>query len=153
MIDDVVFVTEMTILRDRFGRQNMTAETIARYLDFLSPRMSTAEFQSAAREVFNNDTWWPSPARFLDAVRGDPKAEGAAAWDALVAAASKGDAVAVTPAMLASLRRIGVTFRDVETASEFRLGEIGKRFRADFERDSTADRTSLPVDPLRLGAA
>ena len=91
MIDPRVFAFEMTVLRDRFGRRDMTDETIARYLDFLDPLMTTEEFKAAAREVFNRDTFWPSPQRFLDAVRGDPKRLAEEAWTAMLEHAKRGD--------------------------------------------------------------
>lgn len=69
-IDPAVFAAEFTLLKERFNRRDLTSETSARYLDFLDARMSTAEFQAAAREIFNRDTFWPAPQRFLDAARG-----------------------------------------------------------------------------------
>lgn len=152
MLDRTVFLREMAVLAELFNRPALSEVLIGRYFEFLSTRLTTEEFEAAARRIFEEERFWPAPVTFVLAVKGDPKAEGEAAWNALVAAASRGDAGAVTPAMLAGLRRIGVTFRDVETASEYRLGEIGKRFRADFEHDSTTDRTALPSDPLRLAS-
>lgn len=91
MIDRKVFAFEMTVLRDRFGRRDMTDETIARYLDYLGPLMTTEEFKAAAREVFNRDTFWPSPQRFLDAIRGDPKRLAEEAWMAVLDHAKRGE--------------------------------------------------------------
>lgn len=152
MIDRTRFVERFSILLDRFGR-TMGEPSVKEYFEILTATLDTGEFMRASQVIFREDQFWPTPQRFIDAARGSAVDHAAIAWDGLLAAAGKGDAGAVTPVMLASLRRIGVTFRDVETASEHRLGEIGKRFRADFERDSTADRTTLPSDPLRLGAA
>lgn len=142
MIDDVVFSAEMTILRDRFGRQNMTTETIARYLDYLDAKLTTAEFQAAAREIFNRDTFWPSPQRFVEAVRGDPHAAAEEAWNQLMSAAAKGGAP--TPEALTTLRALGVTFRDVSTSSEYQLTQLGKRFRAHLERATEPAHAALP---------
>lgn len=146
-IDDVTFAAEMTILRDRFGRRDMTQETIARYYDYLADRMTTADFTRAARIIFNKDTFWPAPVRFLEAVKGNPSEDSDAAWNALVSAATMGDHKAVTAPQLAALRAAGVTFRDVEIANDARLASIGRRFRAEFERAASGE-LDAPAVPL-----
>lgn len=147
-IDDVTFAAEMTILRDRFGRRDMTQETIARYYDYLADRMTTEDFTRAARLIFNKDTFWPAPVRFLEAIKGNPGADSEAAWNALLSAATMGDHKAVTRPQLAALRAAGVTFRDVETANDARLAGIGKRFRAEYSRAANDDLDAAPVPLL-----
>lgn len=146
-IDDVTFAAEMTILRDRFGRRDMTQETIARYYDYLAHRMTTSDFTKAARVIFDRDTFWPAPIRFLEAIKGNPTADSEAAWNAIVNAATRGDHAAVNGPVLKALRAAGVNFRDVQLATEPQLASIGKRFRAEFERAASGE-LDAPAVPL-----
>jgi len=130
VIDRKVFAFEMTVLRDRFGRKDMTDETIARYLDYLDPLMNTSEFQAAARVVFNEDTFWPSPARLLAAVRGDPKRHAESAWAAMLEHAKRGEYPALDAlpeATRAALK--AVPLREIMYAdSDIKLARLKREF-------------------------
>lgn len=84
MLDDVVFAAEMTLLEDRFGRRALTTETKVRYYEFLNQNLTTQEFRAAAREIFNRDQFWPSPQRFVEAVRGNAKQLASSEWQLLL---------------------------------------------------------------------
>lgn len=154
-LDKRAFLAELGMLADRFGR-TVSEPVMLRYYDTLSQRLTTEEFKRASRIIFDRDKFWPEPMRFVDAVKGNATEEAAAAWNALVAAAAMGDHAAVHGATLAALRASGVTFRDVELASDARLGSIRKSFVAAFERaaSKTNGQPALPAaqTPV-LGAA
>lgn len=148
MIDPTAFTEEMTILRDRFGRRDMTPETIARYLDYLDPIMTTAEFRAAAREIFNHDTWWPSPQRFLDAIRGEPRLIAEASWERMIAGARQGQRPTISDAESEALKAIGGFVAIERCESDYRLREM----RKDYER-ALAQRlqpTAPQLAPARL---
>ena len=91
MIDRTIFTREMTLLHERFGR-TVNPTVIARYYDTLSRELDTATFEHAARIIFDEDQFWPAPARFLDAARGgNPKELAGAEWERLVAASRDGN--------------------------------------------------------------
>lgn len=70
MIDRTVFRDEWRRLVARFGQQWDKEQALA-YLEFLSPHMDTAEFQSAARSLWAVAKWFPRPADFLLAASGE----------------------------------------------------------------------------------
>lgn len=150
MIDPRVFAFEMTVLRDRFGRRDMTDETIARYLDYLGPLMTTEEFKAAAREVFNRDTFWPSPQRFLDAIRGDPKRLAEEAWAAMLEHAKRGEYPAletlpeVTRAALKAVPLREIMYAD----SDIKLARLKREFTEAHQHAAGAQ-----VGPLALPSA
>ena len=144
-LDKRVFLAELAMLAERFGR-TVSEPVMLRYYDTLSQRLTTSEFQAASRIIFDRDKFWPEPLRFVDAVKGNATEEAAAAWNALQAAATMGDHAAVHGATLAALRATGVTFRDVETASDARLASIRKSFVSAFER-AAAKANGQPALP------
>lgn len=154
MIDKTVFAAEMTILRDRFGRRDMTAETIARYLDFLDPQLTTEQFQAAAREIFNRDTFWPSPARFLEAIQGNPKAMADEAWSSILEHAKRGaypELATLPPPVRAALK--AVPMREIMYAdTDFKLSRLRKDFSEAYTRAAAklaGDRPALEAPPER----
>jgi len=109
MLEHAVFVREMTLLHERFGR-TVNAQVIARYYDTLSRELSTPEFERAARVIFDEDQFWPAPARFRDAARGgNPKELASAEWERLLTACRNGstDVAFLSPAGLAAMRAAG----------------------------------------------
>lgn len=109
MLDRTVFTREMTLLHERFGR-TVNAQVIARYYDTLSRELTTVEFERAARVIFDEDQFWPAPARFRDAARGgNPKELAGAEFERLVAACRAGstDVGFLTPAGVAAMKAAG----------------------------------------------
>lgn len=72
MIDRTTFVKEWELLHWRFGRAlNLNNEVEQRgmtlYLDTLDKQLNTELFQEAARKIFNEDRFFPTPERFIEA--------------------------------------------------------------------------------------
>lgn len=144
MLDKRVFLREMAVLAELYNRPALSEVLIARYYEFLSTRLSTAEFEAAARRVFEEERFWPAPVTFVHLVKGDPKRIAGEAWTRLLSAAQSGRPQDAEPDAIAALRRAGFTFRDVETASEYRLGEIARAFASEH---SAVPLPALPSEP------
>ena len=107
MLDRHVFVKEMTLLHDRFGR-TPNEHVIGRYYDTLRDRLSTQEFEQAARFVFDQDSFWPAPARFIELAQGNAKDDAEREWVALVDSCQRGDrGVLLSPEGAAAMRAVG----------------------------------------------
>ena len=154
MLDRTVFTREMTLLHERFGRQ-VNALVTARYYDTLSRDLSTNEFERAARIIFDEDQFWPAPARFREAAQGgNPKELAGAEWERLLASCAAGDpAVAfLSPAGLAAMRAAG-GWRSIAFAEgESRLATIKRAFVSAWLDASgvTPDGRALPAPALEL---
>jgi hypothetical protein len=107
MLDRHVFVREMTLLHDRFGR-TPNEHVIGRYYDTLRDRLTTAEFEQAARFVFDQDSFWPAPARFIELAQGNARDDAEREWTALVDSCARGDRnVLLSPEGAAAMRAVG----------------------------------------------
>lgn len=154
MIDPVTFAAEMTILQNRFpGARNMPKEVIARYLDYLEAHLTTSEFVAAAREIFNQDTFWPSPARFVEIIQGNPKQMADDAWTAMLEHARKGSypQLATLPAPTRAALK-AAPLREIMYASEFELNRLKREFVDAYQRATgTSDTKALPEpEPLAI---
>ena len=148
MIDKAVFTREISLLQERFGRE-LSNPVIIRYLEFLNDRMTTLEFESAAREIFNRDTFWPSPVRFLEAVRGDPQGGAEDAWAELMDAAAQGKTPVLAGKLETAVRAVG-GFREIMYAEgQFKQEQLRKQFVSAFKREAERelDRPSVPELP------
>lgn len=67
MIDKEVFDFEWATLKGRFDCE-LPDDLGSRYHQFLSARMSTAEFRAAAIYVLNNSRCFPVPTEFIEAI-------------------------------------------------------------------------------------
>lgn len=109
MLDKRAFMREMGMLAERFGR-TISDPVMLRYYDSLSRDLTTPEFEHAARVIFDEDQFWPAPARFRDAARGgNPKELASAEWERLLTACRNGstDVAFLSPAGLAAMRAAG----------------------------------------------
>ncbi len=109
MLDKRVFLRELGMLAERFGR-TVSEPVMLRYFEILSGSLSTADFERAAFDIFRDDQFWPAPARFLDAARGgNPKELANAEWERLLTACRNGstDVAFLSPAGLAAMRAAG----------------------------------------------
>lgn len=147
MIDRRVFTREFTVLLERFGRAGDASEIlIQRYLQFLDSELDTAEFEFAAREIFNRDQFWPSPLRFVEAARGNPTQLAGSEWDQLMIALKDNPAeLPVTDRGRAALKAIG-GFRALMEATDYSLEGLRKRFLGAYQ-DVERPRVSTPVLP------
>jgi len=107
VIDRAVFTREMTLLHERFGRA-VSPQVVSRYYDTLRDRLTTAEFEQAARFVFDQDSFWPAPARFIELAQGNARDDAEREWTALIDACSRGDRnVLLSPEGAAAMRAVG----------------------------------------------
>lgn len=158
MINKTIFAAEMTLLEDRFNRQNLTTATKARYYEFLSARLSTEEFQQAARTIFDHDTYWPAPVRFVEAVHGNPRELAASEWADIQAAIKDGDTdlAFLSPAGVAALRAAGGWQAVYAAPSEIALDRARRLFLEHFQltvqregpKALPANSTSQPPLPV-----
>lgn len=90
-IDRTVFTREFTLLLDLFGREPHPLLT-NRYFAFLDARLDTEAFERACQVIFEQDKFWPAPARFVDAARGGtPRELADAAFAEVLQLAERGE--------------------------------------------------------------
>lgn len=129
MIDRTNFAAGFTLLLDRFGRQ-MGKPTIAEYQRILDPELSTDEFERATREIFREDTFFPSPQRFIDAARGSVKEHAEGAWQQMLEAAKRGHypELETLPAATRAALKV-VPLREIMYAdSDIKLARLKREF-------------------------
>ena len=153
MLSKTVFLREMAMLADRFGR-DVSPEVIGRYFDTLRERLSTEEFEASARFVFDHDSFWPSPARFVEVVRGNAKEDAEREWQMLLSACSRGDrGVLLSPEGAAAMRAAGGWNAVAYASGDHQLGSRRREFITSFtaQRDAQ-ERAALPtpVPPMLL---
>lgn len=154
MLDETVFVREMTLLHERFGR-TPNRQVIARYYDTLSRELDTPSFERAARVIFDEDAFWPAPARFRDAARGgNPKELAGAEWERLVAACREGktDVGYLTVAGVAGMRAAGGWRAIAYAEGDAKLAALKRAFVAAWlDANGVApDGRALPAPPTEL---
>lgn len=89
-IDETVFVRWWAIIHQRFGR-SMSDPMTQLYRAFLDEHLTTEHFEQAAKLIFEGETWWPSPRRFVEVLQGDLKAYAGAQWREVLRIATKGN--------------------------------------------------------------
>lgn len=146
-IDRTTFTREFTLLLERFGRDAHKL-MIQRYFEYLDARLTTEEFETAARKLFEEARYWPAPVEFLHAAKGDPKRLADDAWAQLLQAAQRGRPTDAPPEAITALRRAGATFRDVETATDYRLGELQRAFTSEY--GASPPTPTLQLEATRL---
>lgn len=153
MIDKRAFLRELGLLADRFGR-TVSEPVIARYYDTLNRTLTTTEFEAAARIVFDTDTFWPAPARFIELAHGNPENNADAEWRALLESCARNDARVdfLTPEGRAGMiaaggwRDIGITPEGPAMAAR-RKSFIRAYLAAREERSMTLGGLPAPVLP------
>lgn len=88
MLDRKAFATEMSALADRFNR-TLKDDLVRRYYQHLE-HLDTQAFLNAAATIYANDTFWPSPNRFLEAAGVDANTLAEQAWEHAVTQAKRG---------------------------------------------------------------
>ena len=119
------------MIADRFGRE-VSEPVMLGYYDHLAKHLTTDEFQAAARHIFNEDTYWPAPARFVELAKGKPAELAEADWQKLLASCSRGDTNIETfsPEAIAGMRAAG-GWRGVAYAAEgYALDARKREFKA-----------------------
>lgn len=149
-IDKKVFTREMTLLHERHGR-HPSGPVIQRYYDSLKDRLTTEEFEAAARYVFDHDAYWPAPVRFIEVAHGDDRQHASSAWEHVLKMASKG--FGVSPAsdedpLKPALQAAGGITSIARCESEWSLDQKRKAFMAAWSEATRRRR----IDSLRLPA-
>lgn len=154
MIDRRAFTREFALLLQRFGRDANEIMT-QRYYEYLSAHLTTDEFERAARVIYAEDTFWPSPKRFLDALDGDPRERAESAWATVMNAArnwpqEKPDVDPATARIVAGLGG----WREIAFAeSDAKLATLRKAFLSAFADEAQRERNERRLDapdPLSL---
>lgn len=130
-LDKTVFLREMAVLAELYNRPQLSDPLVARYYEYLSRRLDTPAFERACRTIFEQDQFWPPPARFIDAARGGNQKELAeAAWGEILQAAQRGQPPALStlpPATRAALA--AAPYREIQYAdSEPKLARLKRQF-------------------------
>lgn len=144
MIDKKAFTAEMAILRDRFGRREMLPETLARYYDHLSQHLTTEQFLTATREIFNTAKFWPAPTEFTDIIHGNPKQNAERAWQEVLQLAQAGnsDLSTLPPATREAIKAAGGWRAIAYAESEFQLSQARRAFH-----NAITTTPALPAAP------
>lgn len=153
-LDKRVFLREMALLAERFNRPELSEPLIARYYDTLNSRLDTAAFENAARIIFDGDTFWPSPARFIEAVQGNPKQMADDAWADMLAVARKGifPPLETLPTPTRAALKAAPLREIMYATSEFELNRLKREFVDAYQRATgTSDTKALPEpEPLAI---
>jgi hypothetical protein len=127
VIDHKVFAAEMKLLQERFNKQ-MSDPVFARYFEFLSAHLSTAEFQQAAIAIFNEERFFPAPVDFVNRLRGDVESQANRAWARLLRAIQTGTRAYFEGAEKQALEEIGGRWAVEHCASDRDLGFKQREF-------------------------
>lgn len=145
-INPEVLAGELEILVNRFHGHKLLDVVLDRYAQYIETHLSQDEFLLACRVIFENDTYWPSPLRFVEAARGNPKELAAGEWAQLMIALKENPAeLPVTERGRAALKAIG-GFRALMEATDYSLEGLRKRFLGAYQ-DVERPRVSTPVLP------
>lgn len=134
-IDRTVFTREFTLLLERFGKDPHQLMT-ARYFEYLDARLTTPQFEQAARIIFAEDQFWPAPIRFIHAAKGDPHQLARQEWDELLTAAAQGQLANLSPAGQRALRAVG-GWRSIAFAQDGALPTLRRAFLDSFTTNDT----------------
>ena len=127
MIEREVFTREMALLAERFTR-TLSAPVAARYYETLSANLTTLEFAVAARILFDEETFWPAPARFIEAVKPSGEAAAQDEWEKLLEAIRKNTRAELSEAGLYALKNVGGTWRIGQSHEVDQLPFIKREF-------------------------
>lgn len=145
-LDKRVFLREMAVLAELFNRPQLSDPLIARYYEYLNTRMTTDEFEAAARRIFEEERYWPAPITFLHAAKGDPKLLARQEWDALIERAAKSELAELSDAGKRALRALG-GWAAVAYADQARLPSLRRAF---LESYSGAGPEEIPHEAPQL---
>ncbi len=160
MIDKREFWAAWQGLCKRFSR-TPDADEAGEWHDYLSPQLTTEEFQAAARKLWASREFFPRPDDFLEAARGSTAEQAAAQWELChrVMRGERGVLERMTPAGQRTVRLMGGAQALGQTSvdeTHFRRAEF-LRFYGDAEEITRREEQgALPwtaEDTRRLKAA
>lgn len=85
MIEEGVFRSEWAALCERFrltGDREPSQLMLRRYYEFLTERLTTQQFEAAARQLYATQTFFPRPQDFVEAALGSPRERASQEWPA-----------------------------------------------------------------------
>ena len=150
MLTKTVYAKWMAMLHARFSRSE-NEHVIALYYDTLKD-LNDANFERAARHVFDNDQYWPTPKRFIELAHGNTREDAINEWHVLLqACATNNTTPALTPAGIAAMRAIG-GWREVAYAEgEHKQGQLKRAFLESYQaKTEYAQLPSSSSDELIL---
>jgi hypothetical protein len=141
MLTKAVFIKSMATLHARFARPE-NQQVIALYYDTLKDLTDT-DFQRAARHIFDNDEFWPTPKRFIELANGNTREHAINEWHTLIEACAKNNLNPnLSPAGIAAMRAIG-GWREIAYAEgETKQASLRRAFLEAY--DAQARRVALP---------
>lgn len=142
-LDKRVFLREMAVLAELFNRPQLSDPLVARYYEYLSARMTTTEFEAAAKRIFEEERYWPAPITFLHAVKGDPARKAREEWDALLEKAARNELSELSEAGKKALKALG-GWSTVAYADQGRLPSLRRAFLESYG-DASAGREPEPL--------
>jgi hypothetical protein len=148
VIDQKVFAERMSMIYERFGR-NPSKPVSAAYYQALSNSLTTQEFVTAAQRIFVENTFFPSPAEFVDKAKGKVEDAAQLEWMEVMAAIAKDRKFQLSESGKAALEVIGGRWavRNTENVSFLR-----KDFIAAFVAHERRDRAEKAAPALPSGA-
>lgn len=143
MIDQNVHLEWFAVLAERFGR-SFTPTLHDAYLIALDPHLTTEEFVRGCQTVFWGDTFWPTPARIVDAALGSLEERGIAQWSLLWETVTRDQSGEIDSVTRAVLRDMG-GFIAIQSS----LGNGGNLMRV---REKFIGEYTLKASAVRTGA-
>lgn len=140
-INPEVLAGELEILVNRFHGHRLLDVTLDRYAEYIEAHLTEAEFVRACRVIFDNDRYWPAPARFVEAVHGNARELAAQAWADVQLAIKEGstDLDFLSPAGRQALRAAGGWQAVYAAPSEIALDRARRAFIDSFELTAKRD--------------
>lgn len=141
---------ELEILADRFQGRKLMDVTLDRYAEYLEQHLSEEDFLHAARIIFNRDTYFPSPQRFVEVIHGNARELAAEAWADIQAAIKEGstDLDFLSPAGRAALKAAGGWQAVYAAPSEIALDRARRAFLEAFDLTARRDGPKALEAPL-----
>lgn len=148
MISRTDFTRGFALLMDRFGR-TLGEPTIAEYHRILTAELDTDSFNRAVTVIFREDVFFPSPQRFIDAVRGDPKRLAEEAWTAILDSARRGvyPPLETLPEATRAALRVAPLREIMLADSDSKLGRLKREFIEAHVHAAGAALAALPGVP------
>lgn len=151
MLDKKIFLREMAVLAELYARPALSEVLVSRYYEYLASRLSTAEFEAAARTIFETEQFWPPPVRFIHAAKGDPRQLAQQEWDLLLEEARHGRLAELTDAGKVALKTLG-GYRAVAYANESSLPALRRAFLDTYTNRETPG-AQLQLEAPEISAA
>lgn len=137
MIDKKIFVQEMAVLCDRFGRE-LTQPVLDRYYESLSEKLNTQQFKTASKSIFIEEEFFPSPQKFFQKVLANTEDLAVLEWERVLNAAAQANYdIELTEAGKKAVRALGGISAIGRADLEFAVPRIRKEFIQSYKAHSS----------------